>query len=94
MLDETTKVYPNHQAGISHLFNAMARKVISWLEWAVRRRSLANVIEPNNAKRVLNSHPAPFTAIVNSTTIGKNYLNAITPNNPSTLLFGPAVKNN
>jgi hypothetical protein len=47
-----------------------------------------------NGQRVLDSDPAPFAAIVELQQSNRNYLNAITPNNPSTLLFGPAVKNN
>lgn len=45
---------------------------------------------------VLDSTPAPSAAIVELlfTVTHKNYLKAMTPNNPSTLLFGPAVKNN
>jgi hypothetical protein len=45
-------------------------------------------------QRVLDSNPAPSPAIVElHTATDQNYLNAITPNNPSRLLPGPAVKN-
>jgi hypothetical protein len=65
------------------------------LSGAVRKNKLDNSSVPQKIQRVLDLNPAPFAAIVKLfTTIEQSYLNAIMPNNPSTLLFGPAVKNN